>query len=182
MMTVLLSAAASGATPEFAADKACVAWKTRKRMFMVKKVEPVGVNCALKVSAEAEKDARRLRVLVPIASFDSGEPSRDKAVLDILKAAVQPELSFLSKPYSAAEWADLLAGRADALEGALTVGGADFPVVLSVSVSDGAAAGSAKGRFTDYKITPPTVAGGAVAKVANELELLYRIPLKLIPR
>ena len=183
VFVVLCSAvAASAATPAFAPDKTCVAWKTRKRMFMVKKVEPIGVNCAVKVEAVAEKDARRLRVSVPIASFDSGEPSRDKAVLDILKAKAQPELVFLSKPYGAKEWAELLAGGVATLDGSLAVAGADFPVSLSVAVADGAASGSVKGRFTDYKIDPPTVAGGVVAKVANELELLYRIPLALIPR
>ena len=93
-----------------------------------------------------EKDARRLRVSVPVALFDSGEPSRDKAVLDILKSKAQPELVFTSKPYGDKEWTNLVAGSVTALDGSLTV------------------------------------AGGMVAKVADELELLYRIPLALIPR
>ena len=49
ILAVLYTAvAASAAAPHFAPDKTCVAWKTRKRMFMVKKVEPIGVNCTVR--------------------------------------------------------------------------------------------------------------------------------------
>lgn len=179
LLCISANAAVFDAAPK---DKVCVAWKTKKKMFLVKKLEPVGVSCAAVVETIAEKDARRLRVSVPVASFDSGEPARDKAVLGILQASVQPELSFLSKPYGAKEWADLREGRAPVLEGELKIGGADFPVTLSVAVADDAAAGSIQTRFDAFKISPPTVAGGAVAKVSKELELLYRIPLASVPR
>lgn len=173
---------AAAQAPGFAPDKTCVAWKTRKRLFVFKKLEPAGVSCAVKVEAVPEKDARRLRVVVPIASFDSGEPARDKHVLEILKAAVQPDLVFLSKPYGAKEWTDLREGRASVIEGDLRIGGADFPVSLSAAVADGAAFGSVKTRFGSFQIPAPSVAGGLVAKVAEELELGYRIPLSEVPR
>ncbi len=176
------AAPAAAQVPGFAPDKTCVAWKTRKRLFVFKKLEPAGVSCAVKVETVPEKDARRLRVVVPIASFDSGEPARDKHVLEILKAAVQPELVFLSKPYGAKEWADLREGRARLLEGDLRVGGADFPVSLSATVADAAAFGSVRTRFDAFKIPAPSVAGGLVAKVAEEFELGYRIPLAEVPR
>lgn len=173
---------AAAQVPGFAPDKTCVAWKTRKRLFLLKKLEPAGVSCAVKVEAVPEKDARRLRVVVPIASFDSGEPARDKHVLEILKASVQPELVFLSKPYGAKEWSDLREGRSAALEGELRIGGADYPVSLSAAAGDGAASGSVKTRFDAFNIPAPSVAGGLVAKVADELELSYRIPLAAVPR
>lgn len=172
---------ASAQVPGFAPDKTCVAWKTRKRLFVFKKLEPAGVSCAVKVEAVPEKDARRLRVVVPIASFDSGEAARDKYVLEILKASVQPELVFLSKPYGAKAWADLREGRASAIDGHLRIGGTDFPVSLSAAVADGAAVGSVKTRFDSFKIPAPSVAGGLVAKVADDLELRYRIPLSEVP-
>ncbi|MBI2387657.1 MAG: YceI family protein [Elusimicrobia bacterium] len=173
---------AAAQTPGFAPDKACVSWKTRKRLFLFKKLEPAGLSCAVKVEAVPEKGARRLRVAVPVASFDSGEPARDKHVLEILKASVQPELVFLSKPYGAKEWADLREGRAAAIEGDLRIGGADYPVALSAAVGDGAAFGTVKTRFDAFNIPAPAVAGGLVAKVADELELGYRIPLAEVPR
>lgn len=173
---------AAARVPGFEPDKTCVAWKTRKTLFVFKKLEPAGVSCAVKVEAVPENGARRLRVVVPIASFDSGEGARDKHVLEILKAAVQPELVFLSKPYGAKEWTDLREGRAPLLKGDLRIGGADFPVSLSVSVADGAAFGSVWTRFGAFNIPAPSVAGGLVAKVAEELELGYRIPLAEVPR
>ena len=68
------------------------------------------------------------------------------------------------------------------LEGDLKIGGVDFPVALSAVVSGEEVAGSVQTHFDAFKIAPPTVAGGAVAKVAKELELLYRIPLAAVPR
>ncbi len=163
-------------------DKACVAWKTKKTMFLLKKLEPAGVSCAAKVEPVAEKEGRRLRVAVPVASFDSGEPARDKEVLKILGASVQPELIFLSRPYSAKEWGALLRGESDVLEGSLKVAEKDFPISLSVSVADGTASGAVRTRFDAFGIPAPAVAGGLVAKVADELALSYRLPLAAVPR
>ncbi len=173
--------AASASTVSLPDGKACVAWKTKKTMFLVKKVEPVGVNCVVKIAILDEGAARRVRVLVPIAGFDSGEPARDKSVLDILKSKVQPELEFLSRPYAAAEWEAFRTGKADAVEGVLKIGGEEFPVKATVAFKGDGPASEVAGylitTFTAFRIQPPTVAGGAVAKVEDYLELHYRVPL-----
>lgn len=163
-------------------SKPCVAWAANKRLFVFKKLAPVGVSCAVKVAAVPDQDARRLRVAVPIASFDSGEPARDKHVLELLKSSLEPELVFLSKPYGAKEWEDLKAGRTESIDGTLRVAGEEFPISLSVAVAGGAASGKIRTSFTAFKMSPPSVAGGLVAKVADELELRYRIPLSEVPR
>ncbi len=168
--------------PVYAADKACVAWKTSKRLFLVKRLDPVGVNCAVTVEAVTEKDSRRLRVRVPIAAFDSGDLKRDSHVAQILGAETRPELVFLSRPLAAKDWAALREGKTPELEGVLAVRGADYPVTLSVAVAGGTVSGSARTSYRAFKLEPPSVAGGIVAKVAEELELLYHLPLALVPR
>ncbi|MDP3544459.1 MAG: YceI family protein [Elusimicrobiota bacterium] len=184
ILAALLAGNAAASTVSLPDGKACVAWKTRKTMFLVKKVEPVGVNCSVSVALIAEGASKRVRVVVPIAAFDSGDTSRDKAVLDILKSKIQPDLEFLSRPYAAAEWDSLRAGKAEAVEGTLKIGGEEFPVKAAlVFKGDGAAAevgGSLVTTFTAFRIQPPSVAGGAVAKVKDHLELHYRVPLAAV--
>jgi polyisoprenoid-binding protein YceI len=185
LISALIAFAASAspaAIPSPDPAKPCVAWAASKRLFLFKTVAPIGVNCAVKLEAVPDKAGRRLRVTVPIASFDSGEPERDKKVLEILKAGVQPDLVFLSDPYKAKEWGELRAGKIGTIDGALRIAGADFPVSLSVIVSGGTAIGKIRTSFSALNMSAPTVAGGLVAKVADELELRYRIPLSGVPR
>jgi polyisoprenoid-binding protein YceI len=175
-----VAAAGAGAVP-FPDGKTCAAWKTKKTMFLFRKLEPVGMNCAARASIETLGGVKRVRVLVPIAKFDSGEPSRDKEVLKILKADAQPELEFLSRGYTAGEWDALAHTRAAAVEGTLKIGGKEFPVSAPFSFvgegADAAAVGSFVTSFSAFEIKPPAVGGGLVAQVQDYLELHYRIPL-----
>ena len=177
---VALLAANAGAVP-FPDGKACAAWKTKKTMFLFHKVEPVGMKCAVKASIEADGANRRLRVTVPIAAFDSGAPNRDKQVVLILNAAVQPDLLFLSRPYAAAEWDALKVSKGAAVEGELSISGKKFPVKAPFEFvgegADAAAVGSFVTSFSAFSIVPPAVGGGLVAQVQDYLELHYRVPL-----
>lgn len=182
LVAALLAAVASSARAvPFPDGKTCAAWKTKKTMFLFRKLEPVGMDCAARASIETLGGVKRVRVLVPIAKFDSGEPSRDKEVLKILKADAQPELEFLSRGYTAAEWDALAHTRAAAVEGTLKIGGKEFPVTAPFSFvgegPDAAAVGSFVTSFSAFEIKPPAVGGGLVAQVQDYLELHYRIPL-----
>jgi len=180
---LMIPLAASAAGVAFPDGKACAAWKTKKTMFLFKKLEPVGMNCAVTAKVAADGAGKRVIVEIPIAAFDSGEPARDKQVLRILKADVAPSLVFTSRVYAPAEWEAVRAGKSAAIEGTLAIGGESFPVSAPIVLSADAApavSGEFTTTFTNFKIAPPKVAGGLVASVQDYLELHYRIPLSAV--
>ena len=181
LMAVPVAASASGVV--FPEGKACVAWKTRKTMFLVKKVEPVGINCSVNIRIDSKGVGKQVTVEIPIAAFDSGEKMRDRKVLEILKSDVSPALVFTSRIYTPDEWSVVRSGKAIAIEGALAVGGESFPIVVPFSLSTETpliASGVLVTTFTRFKINPPKVAGGIVASVQDYLELHYRIPMAAV--
>lgn len=188
MLALLLAAVVNASPPParpglFPEDKACAAWKTRKTMFLTKKVEPVGINCALKASLMKEPAGTRVRVLIPVAAFDSGEPARDEVVRELLREKENPELEFLSRPYPPEEW-DAVSKGPGALEGTLRIGAELFPLKAPIHFTGPKPAieGDLISTMSAFKIKPPKVAGGVVAKVHDHLQLIYRVPLELVAK
>lgn len=175
--------AASASGVEFPAGKACVAWKAMKTMFLLKKVEPVGINCSVTVRVSSKGGGKQVIVAIPIAGFDSGEKMRDKHVREILRSEVAPALVFTSRLYTQKEWRAVKAGKTVEIEGALSIGGESFPLIVPISVSNDApmvASGALSTTFTRFKIEPPKVAGGLIANVHDHLELHYRVPIAAV--
>jgi hypothetical protein len=161
----------------------CVAWKTKKTMFLFKKLEPVGISCDVKTEIlKNEQGEPFLNVSVPIKSFDSGETKRDNEVIKILKADKQSDLIFKTtealKVYNSDKEFE------GVVKGEIIIGGDSFPLTFKVSKikDDGQFyyKGLAVLKYTDLKIDPPSVAGGAVAKVKNYLELHFKFTNKKI--
>jgi YceI-like protein len=180
-VTVLLAAGVGAVT--FPDGKACVAWKTKKTMFLLKKLEPVGINCSVSVHITPKGAGQQVIVEIPIAAFDSGEKARDKQVLTILKSDVAPALVFTSREYASAEWDGVKIGKIALIEGSLSIGGESFPISMPFLVSRDAsmvASGVLVTTFSRFKIAPPKVAGGLIANVQDYLELHYRVPLSMV--
>lgn len=159
--------------------KSAVAWQTRKTLFLVNSVQPVGINTDIKASVTKADNARIVKIVVPIAKFNSGEPDRDKEVLKILKADIQPAIEFISNPINEKAWQDLMANELKAISGKLSLAGQEFPVSINVEVSgegiERVLNGRLEARFTDFKIPPPAVAGGLIANVKDVLNLHVHI-------
>jgi polyisoprenoid-binding protein YceI len=163
-------------------DKSAVAWQTEKRMFLVKTVEPTGINTDVQVEVVKTGEMQVIRATIPINKFNSGDETRDKDVVEILKGQIQPKLEFTSRSLSSLEYQDLKAGNLKDLSGVLKIGGQDFPVTFDITMSGEGATqlidGSLNGTFTQFKIDPPSVAGGVVAKVQDKLKLHLHIHAK----
>lgn len=160
----------------FPEGKDCVAWKTKKAMFFVKVKDPVGINCKIKLETIPEGNKLRVRVLVPVNGFDSGEPSRDSEVVDILKGDKFPNIVFLSEPLDPKEWRT---GNPTSLAGTLNVAGNDSPLTLVVKKESAKnlVNGMLVSKFTTFKIDPPSVALGVVAKIDDYLELHFQVSI-----
>jgi len=162
--------------------KSAVAWHTVKKMFFLKTLEPVGINTEIQAEVVSTGDIRMIRVLIPVDKFDSGEPSRDKDVVKMLKGDVQPNLEFTSLEMSKAQFTDLTNGKLEAISGTLKIGGQEYPVDFSVSVAgtgqDQIIDGSIFTTYSHFDIKPPSVAGGLITKAKDELNLFFHIQAK----
>jgi len=155
----------------------CVAWKTKKTMFLFKKLEPVGVSCDVKtVIKKDNKGDSFLKIEVPIKSFDSNESKRDAEVVKILKADKQANLVFTT--YEALKIYNSKNNFKGKISGEISIGGKKSPIEFKVSKTrqggESVYLGKAVLKYTDLGISPPSVAGGVVAKVADYLELHFK--------
>ena len=160
--------------------KSAVAWVAKKRMFLVKNVEPVGLNASIGISKDSS--ANKFVIRIPIEKFDSGEPDRDKEVTSMLKGDVQPDLLFTSDAIAAEFEKSLTQDHyTGKLGGELQIGGKSFPVSFDVKKTKDshgdAREGELRTTFTAFGIEPPAVAGGLVAKVKDDLTLMFHIYL-----
>jgi len=159
----------------------CVAWRTTKTLALVSQHEVVGVSCQVSVTAKsAAGEKYSATVSIPINSFNSQEADRDKEVLKILKASVQPNLLFTTQAFSKAQWEALLAKGQGTVKGRLAVGGRSFPLAAIVKIRKNGGSievyGTIRTRFTAFGIQPPEVGpGGAIAKVPDYLELHFNL-------
>lgn len=153
-----------------------VSWKTTKRMFLLSTQTPVGINRAVEVQTGLN-DNRYIRLLIPIDKFDSGEPERDQEVLKLLQANIQPKLIFSTSLMRQAEYDRLVRGDINQLDATLSIAKIEHPVTVEITRTGNFLVGTIKTKFTTFGITPPKVAGGLVAKVNDELELVGRIDL-----
>ena len=179
-MVIANISSAWGADISFPKDQNCVAWKTKKTMFLVKSEEPVGINCSITITVDSPAaGTKQVLVKMPIEKFDSGEVDRDKEVLLLLKADKQKELEFLSKEIPEAQWPDYRTGKMSVLQGTLKIAGESYPVDVQLKKSDDTAqamlSGSLETTFTAFKIPPPNVAGGLVARVKDTLTLVFQL-------
>lgn len=162
---------------EFPSDH-CVAWKTLKTQFMFKRVEAVGVSCEISAEIVSIKNGVYVaRVEVPIKSFDSGNPSRDEDVFEILKGSFQPNIVVETIEMSRKDLESVFAGNQSKVIGIIQVASKSYPVEIQLT---GALKGVIITKFSDFEIAPPSVLGGLIAKVDDSLELHFRLNRKKV--
>jgi hypothetical protein len=161
----------------FNANEHCVAWKTSKRMFLVSNSSPIGKNCGIETEALKIKSDFQLKGIVPVGKFDSGEPSRDSEVEIMLGGELHPNIIIESEPLSLGKLKQLLKEE-QLVNGFLTVKGKKNPISIKIKAlqtdKEIIYFGSMKTSFSSLGVEPISVVGGVVAKVQDELELLFQ--------
>ena len=157
----------------------CVAWKAKKVVALVKNVEPIGKNCKITVALKSvEAGGFQFVGRFPVAGFDSQEPDRDKEVNKILKADTHPDLIFESLVMSKEQWSEILQNGTGEIPGNLSAAGVSAALTFAVSAEKNGEnyvfTGSVVSNYTTFKITPPKVAGGLIAKAKDYLEFHFR--------
>lgn len=162
---------------QFQNSKNCVAWKTKKRMFLVQTKEAAGVNCDISAEFKQSDEGKLLiSVSIPINKFDSGEKERDQEVLKILGAETRPRILFSTEISSELVVEKLAQKKTVEIPGTLRIKSKDHDVIFKVSKpSESQYVGKLEGSFSQFSIDPPSVAGGFVAKVYDELDLYFRM-------
>ncbi len=175
----------------FDSDDHCVAYRTTKDMLISKDVVVVGLSCEVTAMVDISNDADGPRVVVevPIKSLKSGNILRNYSVSDILGADTQPNLRFTTAPIDVEAIRRALETVGDdtvhpVVDGQLTIAGVDHAVSSPVEVveRDGRrfVRGHLSTRFANFGMEPPTAAGGVLARVHEELDLLVQLDLAQI--
>jgi len=164
----------------FPENQNCVAYMTNKSMIMQDSVDVIGMNCSVTVTRKMANNNTVVTTTIPLDKFDSGEKGRDKFVFKYLEGETRPSLLFTSKPYSASGYRQLLGGSGN-LEGKLTIGNKEFPVVVDLTRKGDYLTGQLITKFSYFGLEPP-VAGpfGLVARVRDYLELHFQIDVNSI--
>lgn len=165
--------------PIFSESDHCVAWKARKVIALVKTVEPIGKNCKITTELKGSRDSFRFLADFPVKNFDSNEPDRDKEVTKILKANDHPSIRFESEGLSADQWNKILEKKSATITGTLKVAGRsrliDFPITIKTYTPNNKPSYSISGKlitkYSNFRISPPSVGGGLIAKAKDYLEL-----------
>lgn len=160
----------------FPLDKACIAWKTNKTMFLFKRQSPVGINCKVDISITPDETGKTYSISLeaPIKSFDSGDEHRDKDVFEILGGQKQANILVSTSAYSKKDWLDIFdGGQADAI---MQLGGNKFNLTIPFETNNDVLTGVMKTKFSDFNIKAPKVVFGLVANVSENLDLAFSIP------
>ncbi|MCC7406377.1 MAG: YceI family protein [Bdellovibrionales bacterium] len=182
VLLLSLAAVFAGARAEILSSEEshCVAYKTRKTLFLVRSVDVVGKNCQVSSQVLPELGGRYLiEVRIQAGAFESGESERDRDVVKILKADKFQELIFRTSAWPALQWEQLFRQNSFVLGGELTIAGAAHPVQASVRLIRSGEAVVASGvittQFKELGIEPPKLGMGILAQVKDNLELHFQL-------
>lgn len=159
----------------------CVAWKAIKTLALVKTVKPVGKNCSIKTEIKKDEFEGNFYFTseFPVKSFDSQEEDRDKEVQNILLADKHPIITFKTNSMPKADWKKILDGTTKTLSGTLRVAGRarlfDVPIEVSKVGEQYRVKGLIKTKYSNFRIKPPSVGGGLIAKAKDYLELHFHL-------
>ena len=163
----------------------CVEWVATKRMFLLSEKSVTGTSCALslEVTLSNDTDAQptenrfnySVTATVDHQTFNSDEPERDQIVSSLLGGQKHANLVFRSEPLNAEGWQKLKSGKLSSVEGKLQIGQRNFPVSWTLSYKGQMIIGELSTEMKRFNVEPPTVVGGAVAKVLQPLILRFRL-------
>ena len=163
----------------------CVEWVAKKRMFLLSEQSVTGKSCALglEITRSNDTDAQPtenefnylVTATVAHQSFDSEEPERDRIVSALLGGRKHPHLVFRAEPLNSEGWQRLKNGTLSSVTGKLQIGERIFPVSWTLSYKGQVIIGELSTQMKRFDVEPPTVVGGAVAKVLQPLILRFRL-------
>ena len=177
---LILAAAPPTRLSLFEDGQHCVAYKAKKRLFLLRTVDVVGTSCEVAAQVIPELDDQyRIEVSFPVVSLKSGEEKRDMDVARLLQSEREAELLFTSQSLSLAQWKQLAAKGRFTLQGKLRIGADWHPLQAEIQLIEGRDGKEVEGlAHTDFKslnLKAPTLGLGLVATVKNELELHFHL-------
>ena len=159
----------------------CVAYRTTKDMLFAKNVVVVGLSCEISATlvSSSGESGPRVVVEVPIKSLKSGNFLRNSSVADILDAETQPNLRFSTEPLDVETLRRDIATGSFVVKGQLIIAGVEHAVSSPVEIIEFEGRRFVRGRlstsFADFGMETPTAAGGLIARVHEQLDLLVHI-------
>ena len=155
-----------------------VKWHAKKRMFLVSKQNPVGINEKIEASLVRDKQYYMLNVEIPLAHFNSEEMDRDAEVVQMLKGDIEKSLVFQSKNYTQAELIAMLQTVSHKVPGKLRIGDKWYDTEFDVEIRGSQLSGSMESKLSKFDIDPPSMLGGLMVKVEDYIKLSVQLDLE----
>ncbi len=170
----------SSQTNLFQPGESCVAWQAQKRMYMIRKVNPVGMNCKLQIEMNSvDKKTYRFLLKAAIKDFNSGEAERDEAVFNLLKGKKQPRILITTEPMDSQAWHNFLNNPKQDMQVKLSVAEQTTLIHAHVFVDSSAEGYVIRGQvpisLKSLGLTAPEVGYGVITKVSDNMELHFQI-------
>ena len=157
----------------------CLAYRVEETLILFVPSVVVGKTCEVAARVERKGEQVRFEVSFPIRSLDSGNGLRDGNVADSLSVDTHPDIRFVSGFLTLEQVGAVLKQGNTQLPGVLEVAGeprdVQFPIELSQQAGTWVVTGTLATSFTALKQEIPTVVGGLVADVEDELELMVHL-------
>ncbi len=167
----------------FEPDDHCVAYRSVKDMLFAKNVVVVGVGCEVSARLVTTEGSAWPHVIVevPVKSLKSGNVMRNYSVSDILGSKNQPNLQFSTEPLDVERLRRDIGTTGFTIPGQLTIAGVGHRILFPVEVVEHEGRRYVRGRlstsFAAFGLEAPRAAGGLIARVHEELDLLVHIDL-----
>ncbi len=159
----------------------CVAYEAGKRMFLVSNQNIIGKNCSITTTAKGSGANVIITMKAPLNKFVSGEPERDKHVIEILRGEQRDHIKFISDPVKRTDLTEASDGSIIHINGLMYIGNAAYNVESDArfTTQDGnmVITGKIETKFSNFDIPPPSIGGGIIVKVSDDLTLHYHLIL-----
>lgn len=164
----------------FETGEHCVAYRAKKRLFLISRVNVVGRNCDISSQVIPVVGGKsHLEIVIPSQNFRSGETKRDRDVAKLLRANKYPHMVFHSKDLSKEKWHELTGQRSFEMDGILEIAEQKYPVTARVHLVETKEGLEADGiivtKLKHFSIEAPELIAGVFAKVEQSLELHFHI-------
>lgn len=155
-----------------------VAYVAKKKMFILKKVDVIGINKNIAFSKASLNSGYIFTVSIPIMDFKTDDKERDLEVSKLLNITKSKFLLFRSNKLDTDQLAALKRGELKTLSGSLQIGDKKFEVYFKMSLDGSYIKGEYQTTLSHFEIEPPSVGYGLVAKALDYINLKVRIRLR----
>ncbi len=163
---------------EWPKGESAVAWKAKKRsLIFIIGSTPVGINKSIEIKKNIFKNQIQLEIIIPLDKFDSENKRRETDGFRILGGDLQIEIIFRSEKMSEKVYQEVINGNKKSVLGQLDFNQQSHKVEFKTIRKNNYLLVTMQTTHSHFKIDPPSMLGGFISYVSDEIELLGKLYL-----